>query len=353
MLIPDLTHQLFEDIFQRDDTLGAAVFIHDDRHVVMLLPQDAQQLRDLRGTGGIQGGGHQIVDLRLLFQASNVEVLFMDDTDDVVDGAMIDRQAGVTRLRKGLRQFFQRDIIRHRHHIHTGGQDLFHLHVIELDGAADQLTLAVGQLTVVLSLADHGHQLALGDGVALAAVNKMVQQPFPLAEQPCQRGKHHHQQAEHRRNCGSYRFRHLLGQALGAHLAEDQHHDGQHDGGDRSTPLCTQHLGENDGADRGCGNVHDVVAHQNGGQELIVFFCHCQHTGGRAVAIVGPAFQADLIQGRKCGLGCGEKGGERHQYYQRYPKRHTAIVHNKGKSHSYVVVNLSGIASQYLRSSEY
>ena len=82
----------------------------------------------------------------------------MDDTDDVVDGAMIDRQAGVTGLRKGLRQFFQRDIIRHRHHIHTGGQDLFHLHVIELDGAADQLTLAVvsspsfsASLTMVIS----------------------------------------------------------------------------------------------------------------------------------------------------------------------------------------------------------
>ena len=31
----------------------------------------------------------------------------------------------------------------------------------------------------------------------------------------------------------------------------------------------------------------------------------------------------------------------------------TAIVHNKGKSHSYVVVNLLGIASQCLRDSEY
>ena len=43
---------------------------------------------------------------------------------------------------------------------------------------------------------------------------------------------------------------------------------------------------------------------------------------------------ADLIQGGKCGLGCGEKGGETHQDHQRYPERHTAIVHNKGKSHS-------------------
>ena len=32
------------------------------------------------------------------------------------------------------------------------------------------------------------------------------------------------------------------------------------------------------------------------------------HPGGRGIAVLSAAFQADLIQGRKCGLGCGEKG---------------------------------------------
>ena len=334
VLIPDLAHQLFEDIFQRDDALGAAVLIHDDGHMVMLLPQGAQELRDLGGAGGIQGRSHEIVDLRRLFQAGNVKVLFMDHADDIVDGAMVDRQTGVARLREGLGQLLKGDVVLHGHHIHTGGQDLLHLHVIELDGGADQLALPVGQLAVIFGLADHGHQLTLGDGVALAAVNKMVQQPFPLAEQPCQRGKHQHQQAEHRRNCGGYRFRHLLGKALGCHLAKDQHHDGQHHSGHRSAPLCTQHFGENDGADGSGGDVHDIVADEDGGEQLIILFRHRQHAGGCAVAVVGAALEADLIQGGKSGLGCGEKGGEGHQNHQCHPKRHTAIVHNKGKSHS-------------------
>ena len=62
--------------------------------------------------------------------------------------------------------------------------------------------------------------------------------------------------------------------------------------------------------------------------------------GGRGIAVLGAAFQADLIQGRKCGLGCGEKGGEYHQYYQRYPERHTAIVHKKGNHTQLSVLNL-------------
>ena len=264
----------------------------------------------------------------------------MYHTNDVINGVVVHRQTGVAGFRKGLCHLFQRHIVLHRDHIHAGSQDLFHLHVIKLDGAADQLAFPVGQFAVILGFADHGHQLTLGDGVLLGAVDKVPQKALPLAEQPCQRGKHQHQQAERRRNCGGHRFRHLLGKALGGHLAKNQHHHGQHHSGHRSAPLCTQHLGENDGANGGCGNVHDIVADQDGGKQFIVFFSHCQHPGGRGIAVLGAAFQADLIQGRKCGLGCGEKGGKCHQYYQRYPERHTAIVHKKGNHTQLSVLNL-------------
>ena len=308
--------------------------------MVVLLAQGAQQLGDLGGTGGVEGRLDQILQLDLLFQACHVEVLFMYHTNDVINGVVVHRQTGVAGLGKGLRHLFQRQIVLHRDHIHAGGQDLFHLHVIKLDGAADQLAFPVGQLAVILGFADHGHQLALGDGVLLGAVDKVSQKALPLAEQPRQRGKYQHQQAEHRCNCGGYRFRHLLGKALGGHLAKNQHHHGQHHGGHRSATLCTQHLGENDGADGSCGNVHDIIADKDGGKQLIVFFSHCQHPGGRVIAVLGAAFQADLIQGRKCGLGCGEKGRECHQYYQRYPERHTAIVHKKGNHTQLSVLNL-------------
>ena len=337
VIIPDLAHQLFQNILQRDDALGTAVLIHHHGQMMVLLPQSAQQLGDLGRTGGVQGGLDQLFQRSLLFQACQIEVLFVHHTDDVVNGVVVNRQAGIARFGKGLGHLVQRGVVLHSHHVHAGGQDLLHLHVIEFDGTADQLALPVCQFAVVFCLADHSHQLALCDGVLLAAVDKMAQQLFPLGEQPVQRGEQHYQQAQHRGHGRGHGLRHLLGQALGGHLAKDQHHHCQHQGGHGGTTLLAQPMGKKDGADRGGADVHDVVADEDGGKQLVVFFRQGQHPGGRAVTVLGTAFQADLIQGRKSGLGGGEKGGKGHQEHQRYNERHTAIVH-KEENHTQLSV---------------
>ena len=82
----------------------------------------------------------------------------MDDADDVVHGVVIDGQTGIAGFCERLRKLFQRNIVLHGHHVYTGRQDLFHLHVIELDGAADELAFPVvsspsfsASLTMVMS----------------------------------------------------------------------------------------------------------------------------------------------------------------------------------------------------------
>ena len=57
VFVPDLAHKLFQNVLEGDDALGAAVFVHDDCHVMVLLAQGAQQLGDLGGAGGVEGGG--------------------------------------------------------------------------------------------------------------------------------------------------------------------------------------------------------------------------------------------------------------------------------------------------------
>ena len=254
----------------------------------------------------------------------------MYHTDDVVNGAVVDGQTGISRFRKGIGHLIQREIVLHRDHIHAGREDLLHLHIVELNGAADELAFPVGQLAVVLGLADHGHQLTLSDGVLLGAADEMPQQALPLAEQPGQRGEQDHEQVQKGRNrCGN-RLRHLLCKALGGHLAKDQNHNGQHEGGHRRAPLRVQQAGEQHCANGCCGNVDDIVADEDGGEQLVVLFRHSQHAGCCRIAVLGAAFQADLVQGRKCGLRGGEKGGKCHQNDQRRQKRNTAIVHKKG-----------------------
>ena len=51
MLIPNLTHQLFDHIFQGHNTLGAAEFIYNDGHVQLVLLQKLQQSGNFHGRG--------------------------------------------------------------------------------------------------------------------------------------------------------------------------------------------------------------------------------------------------------------------------------------------------------------
>ena len=53
VFVPDLANQLFQDILQRDDASGAAVFIHDHGHMVLAFPQGAQQGGDLGHAGSV------------------------------------------------------------------------------------------------------------------------------------------------------------------------------------------------------------------------------------------------------------------------------------------------------------
>ena len=77
----------------------------------------------------------------------------------------------------------------------------------------------------------------------------------------------------------------ILGNALGGDLAEDQHQNGDRHRGIGGADIAVK-LYEQQGGDRGHGDVHNVVADQNGGNELVVIVCQ---TGGKlcpAVAAV-------------------------------------------------------------------
>jgi hypothetical protein len=72
-------------------------------------------------------------------------------------------------------------------------------------------------------------------------------------------------------------------------------------------------LGEQNGAHGGGRDVHDVVADQVGGQELVVVLRDAQGQGGPLVAAVRPALEPDAVERGKGGLCGGEKGGEDHE----------------------------------------
>ena len=69
-------------------------------------------------------------------------------------------------------------------------------------------------------------------------------------------------------------------------------HHRQHNGGDGGAPFRVQQIDKEDRAQRRGGDVHDVVADQDGGQELVILTYQCQHPRCLGVAAFGPGSSA-------------------------------------------------------------
>ena len=340
MLVPDLAHQLLHDVLQGGDALGAAVLIHHHGHVGLVLLEDAQQLGDLGVARGIQHGSLQLGDVGLAAIAGGVEVLFVDDADDIVNAVVINRQTGVAALYKQGGRLLHGEVVLHRNQVHTGGEDLGDLQVVELDGVADEIALVLVQTALVLGLVHHAHQLFFGDAVLTAVTEHQGQQALPLGEQEVGRGEKHHQDpqqggGQHGNGLGVF-----LGQALGGDLAENQDHHREHCGGHRGTPDIVDELDKQHRADGGGHVVDNVVADEDGGEELVVVLRQVQGALGPPVTVVRLVFQADAVKrgkGRLCG---GKIGGHHHEKNQGGNHAYTGSVH-VGRINSAFYFNIS------------
>ena len=165
------------------------------------------------------------------------------------------------------------------------------------------------QASLGFGLVHHAHQLLLGDAVVVLVPQQHPQQLLPLGEQEVHRRQHHRHHPQQRRGNDGPGLGPLLGQTLGSHLAEDQDHDGQHRGGHRGALPRADELDKQHGADGGGHVVDDVVADEEGGEQPVEIGCQGQGPGGALVAVVGPGFQADAVEGCKSGLRGGEVGG--------------------------------------------
>ena len=254
-------------------------------------------------------------------------VLLMYDTDDIVNRIVVNRQTGIAALGKALGDLVHRGVVGHGHNIHTGGQHILGLDVVKLDGAADQLTLAVRQLAVLLGLADHGHQLTLGDGVLFSGIKPLGKELFPRTEQGVQRCKNRDQRTEHGGKAHGQSFGHFLGHTLGGDLAKGQDQQGHDNRRDGRAVNAADKAGKQHGGKRGRTDIDNVIADQNGAEQAVVALNQRQRVRCFGVAVLRLAPQADLIQ-RVIRCFCRrEKCRQTDQDYQCDDHKYTAIVH--------------------------
>ena len=257
---------------------------------------------------------HQVLQGHLISRRDGLDQLLGgQDADDVVDGILIDRDAGI--LHQLVRQFGNAVVIVNGAQVHPGREHLHGHGVGDLDGGADQLAFLLGKDALLFDIVHQLHQFLGGHvrGILLGRP-QMLKMPHQLFHHV-----HHGLENKHGDLHGvgedaGQGVGHAGGHDLGQGLAEDQQ-QGRHDrGGDGRAVGQVQGLDEQHGGRGGRGDIGQVVAHQDGGQGADVVVDDVQFQLGHLFAFLRRLFHPVAV-----GLGIGDlrggkEGGQQDQY---------------------------------------
>ena len=136
VLVPDFANQLLQNVFVSDDSQGPAVIVRDHRDIDLFARHNLQKIIDL---------GRLMNEIRLIEQRTDIQRLApadivadiaadVQDSDDMVDRSLIDRQAAVILLLDKCQNLFLRHIDIDRRHIDPACQDTLYCDSAKLQG---------------------------------------------------------------------------------------------------------------------------------------------------------------------------------------------------------------------------
>ena len=195
----------------------------------------------------------------------------LQHADDVVDAALIDRDARKGRVVDNALHLVERLLDVERQHVDAVGRDLLRLDLRELNGRLQQVAALLVDHTLVFHRFDQRDQLVLRDagGLRFSAPQhgNAVDQPQHNRNQ---RRKQHHEQAQRQSHGPGKSVTVLLGENLGRDLAKEQ--DEQR--ADERGPGGARGLAHNGDGGKRCHrrgrHVDEVVADQNSAKRAVV-----------------------------------------------------------------------------------
>ena len=110
------------------------------------------------------------------------------------------------------------------------GQNVFNLHVVKLDCAAEQGALVLVDASALFNFINKHQQLFLRDLSVAAGFEQFCKQLFKAGEKQSERGKNNHQKVDYGSREHAELFRILFCKALGADFAENQNNDCNNNG---------------------------------------------------------------------------------------------------------------------------
>ena len=302
-LIVDLTDQLLQNVLHGDDAQSAAVIIHNHRDVHLFTLKFRKQTGDLHAAVDIHRLGHQLFKVKVFIHQGRLQnIAGMNYTDDMIHRFGVDRDAGKALFGDDLHHFLRGGFHIQRHHIDAGRQDILHGGIVKLQGRLDQFFFLLFQNTLLFDGVQHIHQFLLGDSGLLVTLLFFPEGLHQPQEQPAERRKCDH---KHPQRPGEGHAELLgigFGKAFGKDLPKGKYRKRGNACGN-SNGIVAEVKRNSHRNQRGNGNIHQIVADQDGGDQFIVLLGHLYRLGGAFVAVLRHGAQPNHIGCGKGGLG--------------------------------------------------
>src|SRR5271168_279996 len=153
VLVGDVAYDGFEKIFDGDEACHAAVLVDDDAHVLLFALHLAKELGYFFCLGDKRGGALDLSDGEGVgFSVENFEEIVGEgDAGDVIERAVVDRDARECVLVDGCSELLQGEGAGDGEDLGTRGHDLEDDFVAELYGGTDQLAVGLFEYALLFA----------------------------------------------------------------------------------------------------------------------------------------------------------------------------------------------------------
>ena len=168
--------------------------------------------------------------------------------------------------------------------------------VAELKGVAQQLTLIFVNAAVLLHVLHEKEQFLVGHFCVVICLEEARNQLFPLGKEKIQRCQHPNPKADKGRAEQSKALRGVLRNTLGGDLTENQNNDCYDNRRNGRADVAVK-SDEQKCADGRHHDIDDIVADQDGGDQLVIIFGQLERQRCPLVSVVRQHLEAGLVQG--------------------------------------------------------
>ena len=262
VLIPDVSHDFFQKIFQGDHSHGSAIFIQYDGEIDRILSHFYHQLGGFLIFIGEIRFTHDIADMKFSGRMDQEEIFDVDDSNHIVAVILINRNTGETFRTENLQKLFIGTVDIHAYHIYPRDHNILGGGITEIKHVIDHLAFVTFDDAIFVADIHNGtkfmfcHEAGLGIGIHMKQFQKKTGQVIDDKNHRCQ-DLHEERNDIGVTECEFFRMDGC--QCFRGDLSEHQYQKGQNTGSDTYSGTAEE-VHDQCGGQRGSTQIDNVVS---------------------------------------------------------------------------------------------